>query len=233
MSPYFKVLHPNHGESRVLCPDHPPPTTHPPLSTRLQCLLSGDPTSIPDHPPPILHSPLRPALGLSVRSLGPGIPKPEDRRTLLSPQPATTSRDPCVAPCVVNQCSVCQDFIAVATSVAVGGKVIEEEKYICNLPVVQLIYNCGCQEIQKELVYLLPNRMKNNLKQKSLYKLLVRSVIVRVSVSRLLVNRNNRTFDCRYNLDALQPICFLRSCIASLLRCMPRAVQITELNLRM
>ena len=70
--------------------------------------------------------------------------------------------------------------------------------------------------------------MKNNLKQKSLYKLLVRSVIVRVSVSRLLVNRNNRTFDCRYNLDALQPICFLRSCIASLLRCMPRAVQITH-----
>ena len=111
---------------------------------------------------------------------------------------------------------------------AVGGKVIEEEKYICNLPVVQLIYNCGCQEIQKELVYLLPNRMKNNLKQKSLYKLLVRSVIVRVSVSRLLVNRNNRTFDCRYDLDALQPICFLRSCIASLLRCMPRAVQITH-----
>ena len=104
MSPYFKVLHPNHGESRVLCPDHPPPTTHPPLSTRLQCLLSGDPTSIPDHPPPILHSPLRPALGLSVRSLGPGIPKPEDRRTLLSPQPGTTNRDPCVAPCVVNQC---------------------------------------------------------------------------------------------------------------------------------
>ena len=63
---------------------------------------------------------------------------------------------------------------------------------------------------------------------KSLYKFPVRSVIVQVSVSRLWVNRNNRTFDCRYNLDALQPICFLRSCIASLLRCMPRAVQITH-----
>ena len=74
---------------------------------------------------------------------------------------------------------------------------------------------------------------KISFKQKSLQVSSAQFYCTSLSLQTFSINRNNRTFDCRYNLDALQPICFLRSCIASLLRCMPRAVQITELNLRM
>ena len=69
---------------------------------------------------------------------------------------------------------------------------------------------------------------KNSLKQKSLQVSSAQCYCTSLSLQTFSINRNNRTFDCRYDLDALQPICFLRSCIASLLRCMPRAVQITH-----
>ena len=46
--------------------------------------------------------------------------------------------------------SVCRALAA--TSVAVGSKVIEEEKYIYDLPVIQLIYDCGYPEMQKEFM---------------------------------------------------------------------------------